>query len=304
MVRNVAPLMQDLEEPDFYLLSGIEQGMRFSKWVNRAKLPSLTNLDQGEIAYRLNRCHDLELIERNTIQYEGYRLKFEGYDVLALRTFSERGTIHAVGAALGEGKESDVLEATNEEVVAIKFHREGLTNFREVHREREYTADREHTSWLYTARKAAEHEYEMLRLLSPVVSVPEPIDQNRHAIVMERMDGIELARACVKDSVSFELFFQILQEIAFVYQEGIVHGDISEYNIFLEDQRPRLFDWPQAVFSDHPNADEILMRDISNLHSYFARKYPGHIPQDLEIASLVSAVKSNMLKKSQLSPNK
>ena len=62
-------------------------------------------------------------------------------------------------------------------------------------KEREYTADREHVSWQYTARKAAEREYDALESLYPDVRVPQPIDHNRHAIVMERMDGVELSKA-------------------------------------------------------------------------------------------------------------
>ena len=296
--------MQQLEEPDFYLLSGIEQGMRFSDWVNRTKLPSLTELGPNEVDYRLNRCHDLELLERNTIQYEGYKLKFEGYDALALRTFSQRDTITGVGSPLGEGKESDVLEATNGDVVAIKFHREGLTNFREVHREREYTADREHTSWLYTARKAAEHEYKVLQELHPIISVPQPIDHNRQAIVMERMDGLELSRARVEDSNVIQIFGRILEDLARVYDAGYVHGDISEYNIFLSNNNPTLFDWPQAVTADHPNSDEILIRDITNLHGFFARKFPAVVDRNLDISSLVGDVKAKSIDIDELRANK
>lgn len=40
MVRNVAGDMAELDPEDFYLLSGVEQGMRFSEWVRRDKIPS------------------------------------------------------------------------------------------------------------------------------------------------------------------------------------------------------------------------------------------------------------------------
>ncbi len=54
--------------------------------------------------------------------------------------------------------------------MALKFHREGYTNFREVMKERDYTSDNHHVSWLYTARKAAEREHEALTTLYPDVS--------------------------------------------------------------------------------------------------------------------------------------
>ena len=195
MVRNVASDMAELEPEDFYLLSGVEQGMRFSEWVRRDKIPEYADLTREEVAYRIDRCLDRELIERKTIQYEGYQLTFEGYDALALRTFSERETIDGVGSPLGFGKEGDVYEVQSFKPLALKYHREGYTNFREVNREREYTADRDHVSWLYTARKAAEREYEAMEAMYPDVSVPRPVDHNRHAIVMDKFDGVELARA-------------------------------------------------------------------------------------------------------------
>ncbi|MFB6311850.1 MAG: serine/threonine protein phosphatase, partial [Salinirussus sp.] len=144
MVENVAPVMAELEAEDIYLLSGIEQGMRFSKWVAKEKLPEFSRLTAENVDYRLDRCERRGLIERKTIQYQGFRLTFEGYDALALRTFVERDTIDGMGAPLGVGKESDVYEVRSYKPLALKFHREGYTNFREVNREREYTADHEH----------------------------------------------------------------------------------------------------------------------------------------------------------------
>ena len=278
MVRNVAPLIRDLDPKDFHLLSGLEHGMRFSEWVNRDTLPSFSRLDPQEVDHRLDRCMDRELIERETLQYEGFRLKFEGYDALALHTFSERETVTAVGSPLGEGKESDVFEGMGTDPIAIKFHREGLTNFREVHRERDYTADHDHNSWLYTARKAAEREYEVLETLWGDVSVPEPIDQNRHAIVMELMDGVPLARANVSNPIA--CFESIVSDLERTLEAGFVHTDISAYNILIEGDTPRIFDWPQAVDVSHPNAGEFLKRDLGNLRSFFVQKAP-HLEAEL-----------------------
>lgn len=293
MVRNVAPVMRDLEPEDFYLLSGLEHGMRFSEWVDRRKLPSYAGLDAEEVDYRLDRCLRFELIERRTMQYEGYQLLFEGYDALALRTFSERETITGVGAPLGEGKESDVLEVRNGTPGALKFHREGLTNFREVQREREYTADRDHVSWLYTARKAAEREYDVLQQLHTRARVPKPIDHNRHAIVMERLDGVELANAGLAAVRAKPVLQEILSQLATVYEAGIVHTDASEYNVLISPEEIVLIDWPQAVPTDHPNATELLERDVGNVVQFFVRKYPSLFPEDPDIPRLSTLVQEN-----------
>jgi RIO kinase 2 len=293
MVENVAPVMAELEAGDFHLLSGVEQGMRFSEWVQREKLPEYSRLTVEDVDYRIDRCADRGLLERKTIQYEGYTLTFEGYDALALRTFSERETIDGVGSPLGVGKESDVYEARSYRPLALKFHREGYTNFREVMKEREYTADRDHVSWQYTARKAAEREYDALESLYPDVSVPQPVDHNRHAIVMERMEGAELSHAELDPGQAVGVLDLILRTAQDAYREGYVHADLSEYNVFVDTDGVTVFDWPQAVPTDHENAPELLERDVENIVSYFGRKYPQQFPEDPAVDSISAAMREN-----------
>jgi len=279
MVQNVASVMTELEPEDFHLLSGVEQGMRFSEYVNRDKLTDFSRLSEENVDYRLDRCEDRGLVERKTIQYEGFKLTFEGYDALALHTFVERDTIEGFGSPLGVGKESDVYEVQSYKPLALKYHREGYTDFREVMREREYTADRDHVSWLYTARKAAEREYEALETLYPDVSVPQPIDTNRHAIVMEKIDGVELSRTGLENEQVVPILDLVLDEMETAYDEGFVHADMSEYNVFVTTQGVVVFDWPQAIPTDHENSEELLARDVENIVGYFQRKYPAHIEE-------------------------
>ncbi|GGL33148.1 hypothetical protein GCM10009037_15980 [Halarchaeum grantii] len=292
MVRNVAEDVAALEQEDFNLLSGVEHGMRFSEWVNREKLPEFARLTEEEVDYRLDRVEDRGLVERQTIQYEGFRLTFEGYDTLALKAFAERDTLSGFGAPLGVGKESDVFEVQSYKPLALKFHREGYTNFREVQKERDYTSDNDHVSWFYTARKAAEREHEALHSLYPDVSVPQPVDQNRHAIVMEKVDGVELNRAKLEDGQVVGVLDLVLDEIATAYDEGFVHADVSEYNVFVREDGVVLFDWPQSVPTDHENAREFLGRDVRNIVSYFQRKYPNPTP-DIDTEAVADAVAAN-----------
>ncbi|MFC7237780.1 serine/threonine-protein kinase RIO2 [Saliphagus sp. GCM10025317] len=290
MVRNVAELLAELESEDFYLLSGIEQGMRFSEWVQREKLSNFSGLTPEEVDYRLERCLKRGLVEKKTIQYEGYTLQFEGYDALALRALVERDTISEFGAPLGVGKESDVYEVKSYKPLALKYHREGYTNFREVNRERDYTSENQHVSWLYTARKAAEREFDALETLYPDVSVPQPIGQNRHAIVMEKMPGVELSRTRFEDDQVLGVLELLLRELSRAYEEGYVHADMSEYNVFVAEEGVTIFDWPQAVPTDHEHAREFLDRDLTNLVGYFRRKYPSVVPGDLESDAIAAEI--------------
>ena len=289
MVENVAPLIRELEPEDFHLLSGVEQGMRFSEWVARGKIPEFSRLSPENVDYRLDRCEDRGLVERKTIQYQGFKLTFEGYDALALHSFTERETVEEFGAPLGVGKESDVYEVRSYKPLDLKYHREGYTNFREVMKERDYTSDRDHVSWQYTARKAAEREYDALESLYPDVSVPRPVEQNRHAIVMEKIAARELSRTKLESEQVVPILDLILAEMATAYDEGYVHADMSEYNVFVGSDGVTVFDWPQAVPTDHENSRELLVRDVGNIVGYIRRKYPRHV-DDVDTDAVAAAV--------------
>jgi RIO kinase 2 len=66
---------------------------------------------------------------------------------------------------------------------------------------------------------------------------------------------------------------EILAHVRTAYKEGIIHADLSEYNILMEDGRCVLIDWPQWIDTSHPNAGSTLARDIDNILTYFKRKY-------------------------------
>ncbi len=171
MVRNVAGLLPELEAEDFYLLSGSSRECDSpSGSSGRSCRTTLPDRRRGRVPPRALSQTRPDREEDHSVR--GYTLQFEGYDVLALRTFAERETITEFGSPLGVGKESDVYEVRSYKPHALKYHREGYTNFREVHKERDYASDNEHVSWMYTARKAAEREYETLEALYPDVAVP------------------------------------------------------------------------------------------------------------------------------------
>jgi RIO kinase 2 len=61
--------------------------------------------------------------------------------------------------------------------------------------------------------------------------------------------------------------------VKITYSLGVIHADLSEYNIFASEDGVQLIDWPQYITLEHPHADEILERDVSNILTHFSRKY-------------------------------
>ncbi|MCQ1534942.1 serine/threonine protein kinase [Methanosarcina sp. KYL-1] len=279
MIDEVLKVFKELDRKDFRILMGIETGMKHFEWVPVEDVGKYSKMPLEKLEYRMQKLVRKNLVVRTTQPYEGYQIYFEGYDALALNTFVKRKSISAIGDEVGVGKESVIYEAIREPELAIggpvpviiKFHREGRTSFKQVKRVRDHLGEREHFSWVYAARLAAQREYEIMQTLYPKVSIPKPLDQSRHAIVMEVAEGSLLAKTKLIEPEWY--LDEILRQVKITYSMGVIHADLSEYNIFVAEDRVQLIDWPQYVTPEHPHADELLERDVSNVLAHFARKY-------------------------------
>jgi len=268
---------RQLEPEDFMALSAIESAMTRYENVPEDAIQRLSKLTRRELNYHLARLTQLGLVRRWSGPYIGYVLNNAGYDCLSINALVRANVLEAFGKPLGVGKEADVYDALTPEgeQVAVKFHRLGRTSFRQTRRKRGYIANRLRVSWLYQSRLAAGKEFEALKLVySKGVAVPAPIQQNRHVIVMGMIEGAELFRY-MEISEPEKVLNEILFHVRNAYLEaGVIHADLSEFNIILKpDGHILIIDWPQYVKRDHPNADQLLKRDIGNVVRFFQRKH-------------------------------
>ncbi|MFQ6095991.1 MAG: RIO1 family regulatory kinase/ATPase, partial [Candidatus Bathyarchaeia archaeon] len=127
----------------------------------------------------------------------------------------------------------------------------------------------------YQSRLAAEKEFQALKMVHPCgVSVPRPITQNRHVVVMGMIEGDELVEF-IQIPRPRRILDEILSNVKKAYHEaGVIHADLSEFNIILKpDDHIMIIDWPQYVRVNHPNADYLLQRDVKNVLRFFSRKF-------------------------------
>ncbi len=270
-------VFRELKNEDLRVLQAIETVMSTHEFVPKDQIAKFTKLDlERDTDYHINRLSRLGLVYRMQGAYSGYTLNYAGYDCLAINGLVKASVLEAFGKPLGVGKEADVFDALNSsgERVAVKFHRLGRISFRQIIRKRSYSSQRS-ASWLYQSRLAAEREYQALQILFPHrVAVPKPIGQNRHVIVMGMIEGAELADYTEIPKPK-KVLAEILLNIRKAYlKAGIIHADMSEYNVILKpDNHILIIDWPQHVTKDHPNADELMARDVRNILRYFKRKH-------------------------------
>lgn len=268
-------VFRELQNEDFRVLQVIESAMTQHEFVSREQIARFAKMSlTRDTDFRLERLSRLGLIYRRRGAYVGFTLNYAGYDCLAINALVKSDIIEAFGKPLGVGKEADVYDALTpkKKTVAVKFERLGRISFRQTQRKRGYTKKR--AGWLFQSRCAAQREFEALKTLHlERVAVPKPLSQNRHVIVMGMIDGAELGTYGLMPK-PLTIAKEIITNIRRAYiRAGIIHGDLSEYNVILKpDLHILIIDWPQYVNRNHPNAEEILKRDVTNILQFFQRK--------------------------------
>nr|SVE84192.1 EOG090X04DJ [Daphnia pulex] len=183
---------------------------------------------------------------------------------------------YRVLTAIGVGKEADVYVVGNEEQkqLCFKIHRLGRTSFRKIKEKRDYHQHRNNASWIYLSRLSATREFAYMKALHErEFPVPEPIDFNRHCVLMELVNGYPLCQLReLKDAGAlFEELMNLLLKLA---NHGVIHSDFNEFNIMIdEDEKPILIDFPQMVSTSHVEAEQFFDRDVKCLRDFFKRRF-------------------------------
>ncbi|GAB1300555.1 Serine/threonine-protein kinase RIO2 [Apodemus speciosus] len=273
---NVAKLRY-LSRDDFRVLTAVEMGMKNHEIVPCSLIASIASLKHGG-------CNKIlrELVKHKLIAWErtktvqGYRLTNAGYDYLALKTLSSRQVVGSVGNQMGVGKESDIYIVANEEgqQFALKLHRLGRTSFRNLKNKRDYHKHRHNVSWLYLSRLSAMKEFAYMKALyERKFPVPKPIDYNRHAVIMELINGYPLCQVHhVEDPAS--VYNEAMELIVKLGNHGLIHGDFNEFNLMLDkDDHITMIDFPQMVSTSHPNAEWYFDRDVKCIREFFMKRF-------------------------------
>ncbi|CEL58064.1 RIO kinase 2 [Rhizoctonia solani AG-1 IB] len=263
---------------EFRVLTAVEMGSKNHEVVPSSLVAQIAGLRNGGINKLLGQLAQRNLIARvQNTKYDGYRLTYGGYDYLALRTFSKRDTVHAVGNQIGVGKESDIYVASDTDgaQMVLKIHRLGRVSFRAVKEKRDYMGKRKSASWMYLSRLGAKKEWEFMKVLHENgFPVPKPIDYARHCILMELIDSYPLRQIASHPNPG-SLYSSLMDVIVRFAKAGLIHGDYNEFNILIrrETGEPVVIDFPQMVSTRHVNAEWYFNRDVECIRRFFRRRF-------------------------------
>jgi len=244
-------------------------------------------------ADRIARKRDREFSEfrkriKDADQFKVEASVFDDATYGALYKLVQDGHIDAFGGPISTGKEANVYTAlSGDKEVAVKVYRINASDFKDM---RSYLdgdprfegigSDKKKvvTAWV---RKESSN---LKRARRAGVRTPEPIAVERNVLVMEYL-GTEEGRSKRLSEVHIEnpeTAYEVVKEYTRrLYDAGLVHGDLSEYNIVFHEGQLYIIDLGQAVTIHHPNADEFLERDCRNVANFFARQGVDATPEDL-----------------------
>ena len=205
--------------------------------------------------------------------------------------------ISSVDFPISTGKEANIFRGTTQkgDFVVLKIYRMATSTFKNFIKyidgdQRFKNIKRDHRNIIYTWAKK---EFRNLqRMADANASVPTPIKYLKNILVMEYISNEdipapELRLMHVSDPAG-KLKFIIEQVKKFYLDAGLVHGDLSEYNILVRNDELVIIDVGQAVLYNHPQANTLLTHDINNITNYFKRTYEIKVDQQKIIEEFLS----------------
>ncbi len=208
---------------------------------------------------------------------------FDKQTLMTIYKMMNKGIIDRIFGVVKAGKEARLYWAKGPDGgdVAVKIYLTSTAEFRRgrlkyIEGDPRFSAVKRSTRALISAW--AQKEFKNLELAhSAGVRVPKPIYVEGNVLLMEFIGEGGVPAPLMRDVElrnPMRVYERLIAHLGALYKSaGLVHGDMSEYNVMIWKGEPVIFDLSQAVLKDHPMAESFLRRDISILNNYFRRAY-------------------------------
>ncbi len=214
-------------------------------------------------------------------QREDWKTYNDVFDQFTERTISDmiiKHVLDGLGGPISMGKEANVFTATKgKEQLAVKIYLLQTANFNKIY---SYIKSDPRFSGLGRQRRKiifawCQREYKnLLRARENGVNVPTPRAFSNNVLVMNMIGTDNPAPRLNKQAPKNPETFlkELTTQLQRLHGAGLVHGDLSPFNILNDEERPVLIDLSHGTPLDDPNAKEYLQRDCTNVANYFKKK--------------------------------
>ncbi len=264
---DLTSLYHRLGKNSWKILDAIFRNLWNYKYVPLNVISNFSRVNEEKTRRILKSLGDDGIVINKQTEYEGATLTFSGLSLYSLHLLVESGHVKAIGKKMGEGKESLVYNCISKQGEAvIKFHRLGYQSFKKVVEKRDYG----NLNFLVLSIRSAKREFSALKKLHGL-AVPEAYSWEGNAVLMQLIDADEMVKVKLRNPE--DVFEAIIDEVAKFYRRGVIHGDLSPFNILVSEEGFWIIDFPQSLEVGEDNWMEILRRDLENLLKYFGRAY-------------------------------
>jgi RIO kinase 1 len=192
------------------------------------------------------------------------------------------GKIDSVDFPVSSGKEAVVFRATRigrdrkPEHVALKVFKYETSTFKNMlqYIEGDRNFDPRKNRRLLV-NDWARKEYSNLQICFRAgVRVPEPYFLRNNVILMQFLGEGGFQSALLEEVVLENpqaTYEDVVRNMQKTYDAGIIHADLSSFNIIMHRGKPYLIDWAQGVELAHPHAERFLRKDCANIAKYFSK---------------------------------
>lgn len=221
-------------------------------------------------------------------KYKVYGNVFDRYTINNLNRLSARHLFDELKSPISIGKEANIFSAENgseKNQIIVKIYRLQTCNFNKMYdylcQDPRFVALKKQKRKIVFAWTQREYR-NILKARELGVTVPMPLEVLDNILLLEylgdastntvapKLKDLDYKNMAKKD-LQF-LYDDVVQNMKKLHQGGLVHGDLSEFNILYHDEHVIFIDFSQATTEKSDDYAELLDRDVRNITVFFNRK--------------------------------
>lgn len=201
---------------------------------------------------------------------------FDAFTEKIIKQLSNQGHYEKLGQAIAVGKESNIFVGEGQPSVIVKIYRLETSDFNKMY---QYLVSDPRYRGIKKRRrevifKWVEHEYRnLLKAREAGVRVTTPIAFKHNILLESFIDQDDKPAPQLKDAnVDEKTLKELIKQMRKLYKTDLVHGDLSSFNILVQDNKPVIIDMSQSTVKGNPNYDNYWQRDCQNIATFFTKR--------------------------------